>query len=141
MSHVNSWLNLNYEEQLETVRSEADNLKAIYLAKEQLLQGELGELKNALEEELNNLTEETYQESLEEHTNCVSYDIYKERVEKLIHMILTIKSNLTCYKIDFENLDDHDNVNFAKSILYRIRGSLDYISDVYEVYGEYFEEL
>lgn len=127
---------------LEMVRLEIEGLKGAYLSREQLLQGQLGQLKMLLEEELNNLTEEQYAEYSKEYTqDSVPYETYIERVKSVIGLTEIAKANLACYRINLDDLEDHNNINFAKSNLYKIQGSLDYIDDIYDAYGAYFEDL
>ena len=117
---------------LEQVRLETIELKNLYINKEQLIQNQLQDLEDELMEELNSITEESYIELMKDNNNHVSFDTYIDRVKTIIERLKFFTTNIN-------EQEDYNNLNFSLANLYTIKGALEYMDEVYEVYKEYLE--
>lgn len=123
---------------LEQVKLETIELKNLYINKEQLIQNQLQYLEDELMEELNSITEESYIELMKDN-NHVSFDIYIDRVKTVIEITHSAITNLKFFTTNINEQEDYNNLNLSLANLYTIKGALEYMDEVYEVYKEYLE--
>ena len=124
---------------LEQVRLETIELKNLYINKEQLIQNQLQDLEDELMEELNSITEESYIELMKDKNNHVSFDTYIDRVKTVIEITHSAITRLKFFTTNINEQEDYNNLNFSLANLYTIKGALEYMDEVYEVYKEYLE--
>ncbi len=119
---------------IENIRLENKKLYNEFLEKNKVLNNNLGILRDDLEKELEEMTEEKYNSYKKEYNLTISYQEAKQNIENAIKNIDRGLSNLACYRIDMENAYDWDNYNLAMSNQYKIKFAIDYANDMLSNY-------
>ena len=135
---------------IDDIRIENEKLYNEYVLKCEDLQPLISKIYKEFEDEItiNKLTKEEYGEMINEMANkrnisvseFLEYDLYLEHTEYLYKRLMTINSNLSCYKIELKERYDHNNKNKVLSYYYELQFVNDYINEICNDYEELFSE-
>ena len=125
---------------IENIRLENKKLYNEFLEKNKFLKTNLEILRDNLEKDLEEMTEEKYNDYIKEYNLILSYQEAKQNIKNIIKNISSGLANLACYRIEMENEYDWDYYNLAMSNQYKIKFAIDYANDMISRYEEYFEE-
>lgn len=124
---------------IENIRLENEKLYNEFLEKNKILKTNLEILRDGLEKDLEEMTEEEYNDYIKEYSLTWSYQEAKQNIETVIKNINSGLANLACYRIEMENEYDWDYYNLAMSNQYKIKFAIDYANDMISRYEKYFE--
>lgn len=135
---------------VDEIRIENEKLYNEYMLKCEDLQPLISKIYEEYKDEItvNKITKEQYDEMIKgvakekniDISEFLEYDLYLENTECIYRNLITINSNLSCYKIELDERYDYDNKNKVLSYYYELQFINDYINKIYDDYEELFDE-